>query len=77
MAMTPERWRQITHIFHGARERDIEARRVFLDDACRSDPEIRSEVETLLAAHDGAGQFGDTPISSNRVPLWAHIESTS
>ena len=60
--MTPERWRRITKVFHLARERDAGARRAFLDEACAGDPDLRSEVEQLLAADHEAGRFGERPV---------------
>ncbi len=32
--MTPERWRQVTEVFHAARARDASARARYLDHAC-------------------------------------------
>ena len=49
--MTPDRWRQVTEIFHAALERDAGARDAFLRDACRDDPSLRNEVDALVAAH--------------------------
>ncbi|HUE72151.1 MAG TPA: serine/threonine-protein kinase [Pirellulaceae bacterium] len=37
------------------------ARRVFLDEACGGAPEIRAQVEALLAAHAAAGSFLESP----------------
>ena len=67
--MTPERWRQITEIFHAARGRDAVQRDTFLTAACAADPALRLEVESLIAADDQAGRFGDTPISVDAPPL--------
>ena len=47
--MTPERWRQITGIFHAALERDIGDRPAFLASACADDEGLRREVEVMLA----------------------------
>ena len=60
--MTPERWREITEIFHAARERDPASREGFVAEACRDDPTLRREVEVMLAGLDDAGQFGETPL---------------
>jgi TolB-like protein/predicted Ser/Thr protein kinase len=57
--MTPERWRQITEIFHAARERDPARREAFVAQACRDDPTLRQEVEAMLVGLDDAGQFGE------------------
>jgi serine/threonine protein kinase/Flp pilus assembly protein TadD len=60
--MTPERWREITGIFHAARERDPAHREAFVAEACRDDPTLRREVEEMLVGLDDAGQFGETPL---------------
>jgi len=60
--MTPERWRQITEIFHAARERDPARREAFVAEACRDDPTLRREVEAMLVGFVDAGQFGETPL---------------
>ena len=56
--MTPERWRQISEIFHAAIERGPASRESFLEDACRHDPTLRTEIDALISAHDSAGSFG-------------------
>ena len=47
--MTPERWRQITEIFHAARARDPLDRATFLADACAGDEGVLRDVESMLA----------------------------
>jgi eukaryotic-like serine/threonine-protein kinase len=49
--MTPERWRQVTEVFHAAQARDVSARAGYLDRACAGDRALREEVEAMLAAH--------------------------
>ncbi len=63
MATTPERWRQITEIFHAAVALAAERRDAFLGEACGADSALRSEVESLMNAHHEARRFGDTPVS--------------
>ena len=60
--MTPERWRQITGVFHDALARDAETREPFLDEVCAGDEALRAEVIALLEAHHNAGEFGESPI---------------
>jgi len=48
-AMSPQRLRQIEELYHSAREREPGERGAFLAEACRGDPELRHEVESLLA----------------------------
>src|SRR5438477_2327133 len=58
--MTPERWQRIEDLFQSARTRTTAERAAFLDGACGGDPELRAEVEGLLAAEDSAGSFINT-----------------
>src|ERR1017187_8198005 len=46
--MTPESWRRVEELYHSALERAPETRVAFLEEAC-SDPDLRREVESLLA----------------------------
>jgi Tol biopolymer transport system component len=47
--MTPERWQQISRIYHDALARDSGERAAFLSEACPDDKALRQEVESLLA----------------------------
>ncbi len=55
--MTPERWRRVQEVFHGARQSPPAAREEWLRLACASDPGLRAEVDRLLAAHLAADGF--------------------
>jgi hypothetical protein len=59
--MTPEQWRHITAVFHQALHHERPDRLAFLDDACQDNAALRREVDRLLAAHDAASGFGQTP----------------
>ena len=52
--MTPERWRQIDAIFPAVVELSQDQRAAFLDHACAGQPELRAEVEAMLAGDAGA-----------------------
>ena len=67
--MTPERWHQVTEMFHAARACAPERRGAFVAEACGEDATLRREVETMLAGHDAAGQFGETPLFASMPPL--------
>ena len=54
--MTPERWAQIEELFHRAFECEAKERAGLLNEACRNDPELRREVEALLASEGNAGE---------------------
>jgi len=55
--MSPERFRRITELYHAAREATPQARGALL---AKADPELRREVELLLAA-PGGGECLDGP----------------
>lgn len=60
--LTPERWRQVENLFQTVLERAPADRALFLDESCGDDLELRSEVESLLEAHEQADSFLDDPI---------------
>lgn len=63
--MTPEHFQLIEELYHAARERTAEERAALLAEA---DPEVRSEVESLLAQPD-SGEFLDRPAIQNAAQL--------
>ena len=65
--MTPERWRQVTELFHAALARDAPAQASYLDQACAGDHTLREEVDAMLAAHAEGTQFPQ-PIESSLTP---------
>jgi serine/threonine-protein kinase len=66
--MTPERWQQITEIFHAALAQDAAAREAYLADVCGDDVSLRAEVDTLLTAHAEAGSFGSASTLASPEP---------
>ena len=59
--MTPERWKQVTALFHAALELSPPARAPFLLEATRNDPALGREVESLLRVHASTDGFLETP----------------
>ena len=59
--MDSERWRRVSELFDCALERPAPERSGFLGDACAGDPELRREVESLLAAHDRDPEYLEGP----------------
>jgi eukaryotic-like serine/threonine-protein kinase len=59
--MQPERWRQIEQIFHSALKIDQSRRAAFLEQTCAGDEGLRRELDRLLAHHDEAESFLDSP----------------
>ena len=63
--MSPERFRQIEELYHAAREAPDDERAALL---ARADPELRHEVELLLAERNG-GEFLDRPAIEHAFDL--------
>ena len=59
--MKPERWQQLDELFDAALARTPGERAAFLDEACAGDESLRKQVEALLAAHEEAGSFIESP----------------
>jgi serine/threonine protein kinase len=57
MLMEERRWERAKSVFADAADRTGEARRLFVETACADDAELRRHVDSLLAAHDDAGDF--------------------
>jgi WD40 repeat protein len=66
--MTADRWRQIYELFQEALPLDAPARRALLDERCAADPELRAEVERLLArdAEAERQEFLEPPATTTR-----------
>jgi eukaryotic-like serine/threonine-protein kinase len=60
--MTPERWQQVSRIYHGALAHDAGERASFLREACRDDEALRQEVESLLAQPASAEDLLAEPV---------------
>jgi eukaryotic-like serine/threonine-protein kinase len=59
--MRPDEWQQLDKLFHSALEREPAMRAAYLMEACGGDEALRSEVESLLAAHEQADSFIEKP----------------
>ena len=58
--MQPERWAKIEKLYHESLELEPDQRAAFLDEASDRDPELRQQVEKLIASHE-AGTFIEKP----------------
>jgi serine/threonine protein kinase len=65
--MKPERWNKIESIFHKALEADESRRGAVIEESCAGDPELRREVESLLAHHSDSASFIEKPAFSGEV----------
>ena len=63
--MSPERFQQIEELYHVAREKTPEERAALLE---QTDPELRRDIESLLAERTG-GEFLDRPAIQNAAQL--------
>ncbi len=59
--MNPDRWRKVEKIFNQALEVDRSCRAAVIEESCAGDQALRLEVESLLAQHENAGGFIETP----------------
>ena len=68
--MNPERWKQVREILDKAIALPPGERPAFLDSSSAGDPELRSEVESLLGSHERAGSvFLQTPAADLKSVL--------
>ena len=70
--MTPERFQQIEELYHAAREGSAAERAALLSQA---DPELRQEVESLLAVQVTSGFMDRTPLE-NAAQLLQDLTAT-
>ena len=56
-----ERWQQAKEILYAALEMSEAERTSFLDEKCGSDIDLRREIESLIAAHNGAAERFESP----------------
>src|SRR5262249_6639926 len=67
MDMTPDQWERIKALFEATVLQQPAKRASFLVRLC-PEPELRRQVEKLLADHDEAGSFLSDPILDRRAP---------
>ncbi len=59
--MAAERWQRVKDVFQAALDRHGDERAAYLEEACAGDADSRREVESLLAHHEEAVSFLETP----------------
>ena len=57
-----EDWLRLKDVFEGARALPADSRPAYLAAACYDNPALRQEVELLLASHERARTFLETPV---------------
>ncbi len=72
---------RVQNLFAAASELPPEQRAAFLEAACKGDPALRDEVESLLRSHEQAGQFMGAPTAgvpeSSRSTILSSATKTS
>lgn len=66
--MEPQRWQRVKQILGEALDLGPAERVAFVASVCGDAPEVRAEVESLLAAEDEAGDFIEVPVFSESGP---------
>ena len=66
-ATAAEDWARIRELLRAALEREPRQRSAFLDEACGRDAALRQSVDALLAAHEEAGDFLESPNQVDRM----------
>jgi len=66
----PDRWRRVEKLFEGALDTDPAARDAWLAGHCGDDPDLRREVEELLAADQRAPGFLEQGAAAFAAPAW-------
>ena len=64
MNPTPADWTRVKAIFDGAVVLESGARSAYLEERCGTDARLRQQVEALLASHDLADTFLETPAAA-------------
>ncbi len=65
--MSPERWSRIKELFHAVVEEVPDRRAPILGKACKDDPALQAEVESLLAAHQSDPEFIERPLTREQA----------
>jgi serine/threonine protein kinase/Tol biopolymer transport system component len=73
--VTPERWQQISEIFHAALARDPRDRADFVAEACAGDDQVRREVESMLAQPMATDGFLDR-VAFSGAPTHDRMEAS-
>jgi eukaryotic-like serine/threonine-protein kinase len=66
--MDADRWQKIERVFHAALQAGPSRRATILEDSCAGDESLRREVESLLAHHENAKTFIETPAFATAKP---------
>ena len=73
--MDSSRWQRVKEVFAAALEKQAADRNAFLDAACNADPELRAEVDSLLASHETTDDFIERPAAHAALGLGTQAEA--
>lgn len=59
--LNSKRWEKLDELFHAALERAAERRAAYVSEVCTGDDDLRQELESMLAHHEQAGSFIESP----------------
>ncbi len=72
--MKPERWKKIDELVQAALEQREAERTEFINEACAGDDVLRQEVESVLAYHEQASRFLESPAIEQAASLIAESQ---
>jgi serine/threonine-protein kinase len=75
--MTPERWREVDAILKAALECEADRRDAFIANACGDDDGLRSEIASLLAAHDASDDEFLEGVAAEAIGVVSQRESVA
>src|SRR5437588_12722805 len=73
MSHRPDEWPRVREVFEAAVALPADARPAYLSKTCGGDDDVRRQVEALLASHERAKSFLETPA----IPQSAHAARTA
>ena len=74
--MTPDRWQQVSQLYHAALTRDSADRAGFLREVCAGDDALHQEVASLLANESQAAGFMSEPAFAAAAGIGTHADGT-
>ena len=76
MGMSADKWDAAQALFEGALKREPPERAAYLEQACPADPELRTDVLTMVALSESDREFLETPVLMQllNAPLLAEGE---
>ena len=75
--MSPERWQQVERVLQAALEREPGERAALLERECAADPELRAEVDSLIASAQPAESFLNGNALEDAAGLFEAAQSDS